>query len=374
MRLLLLLGLLLLSVAEAQVCQDGERSACNYPNIGECRSGTQVCEQGQWGICLGGVGPREEVCSDGKDNDCDDLIDEECECRTNESRICGPQQEVGICAYGRQVCQNNAWGPCLNATYAFPNELCGANESGNGLDDNCNGQADEGCRAMNATQVTTCFNGVKDGDETGVDCGGPCVRCQSCSDGIQNQHETGVDCGGPCRSCASCNDGVKNQGEEDADCGGPCMPCASLDESDKDRDGLTYSIELERGTNPDVTDTDGDGVADGRDLAPLCPNMVCDVLYGETKESCPKDCRTTNVAGIVVIGILLLTLFIGGAILYRRRKKGLSKAQETTQRVVPKIDVERYKELEEELSKENKTVVEDKLETSLKKAEKFLKK
>ena len=47
----------------------------------------------------------------------------------------------------------------------------------------------------------------------------------TCFDGIQNQGETGVDCGGPCAACMSCSDGVQNQGESGIDCGGPCQPC-----------------------------------------------------------------------------------------------------------------------------------------------------
>jgi hypothetical protein len=49
----------------------------------------------------------------------------------------------------------------------------------------------------------TCTDGVQNGDETGVDCGGAlCPACPpTCDDGIQNQGETGVDCGGPCPAC-----------------------------------------------------------------------------------------------------------------------------------------------------------------------------
>ncbi len=57
----------------------------------------------------------------------------------------------------------------------------------------------------------SCTNEQQDGDETGVDCGGPCSPCgsipanettESCTDGTQNQDETGVDCGGAiCPAC-----------------------------------------------------------------------------------------------------------------------------------------------------------------------------
>ena len=47
----------------------------------------------------------------------------------------------------------------------------------------------------------------------------------TCSDGVKNQDESEVDCGGVCSKCITCSDGIKNQGETDIDCGGPCSPC-----------------------------------------------------------------------------------------------------------------------------------------------------
>ena len=50
----------------------------------------------------------------------------------------------------------------------------------------------------------TCNDGVQNGDETGIDCGGSCEPCETvptCNDGIQNGDETGVDCGGSCAPC-----------------------------------------------------------------------------------------------------------------------------------------------------------------------------
>ncbi len=79
----------------------------------------------------------------------------------------------------------------------------------------------------------TCDDGIQNGDETGVDCGGSCAPCNTatCDDGIQNGDETGVDCGGPdCAPCntATCDDGIQNGDETGVDCGGPdCAPCSS---------------------------------------------------------------------------------------------------------------------------------------------------
>ena len=72
----------------------------------------------------------------------------------------------------------------------------------------------------------TCTDGVMNGNETGVDCGGPdCPACPTCTDGVQNGNETDVDCGGPdCPACPTCNDGIQNGNETGVDCGGPDCP------------------------------------------------------------------------------------------------------------------------------------------------------
>ena len=126
-------------------------------------------------------------------------------------------------------------------------------------------------------QAPSCTDGVKNGTESDVDCGGgtcaPCPGgkkcflpkdCQggvcaagtcaapSCTDKVKNGTETDVDCGGTCAAacadgkdcmgapdcvsgvclssgkCAapSCTDKVKNGTETDVDCGGTCAPCA----------------------------------------------------------------------------------------------------------------------------------------------------
>jgi len=116
-----------------------------------------------------------------------------------------------------------------------------------------------------------CRNGMKDADETDIDCGGSCSGCttaQACivpgdcaslvcsgapphciaptsNDGVKNGTETDVDCGAglPCAdqkhctydsdcvhnhcfpgapgTCVSCSDGVKDGDETGVDCGGP---------------------------------------------------------------------------------------------------------------------------------------------------------
>jgi hypothetical protein len=52
-------------------------------NVGECKYGSQtsICEFGEWGVwssCSGSVDPVREICGDGKDNNCNGQIDENC--------------------------------------------------------------------------------------------------------------------------------------------------------------------------------------------------------------------------------------------------------------------------------------------------------
>jgi Pregnancy-associated plasma protein-A/Secretion system C-terminal sorting domain len=70
---------------------------------------------------------------------------------------------------------------------------------------------------VGGSTAPTCTDGIQNGDETGVDCGGsscsPCVTPPTCTDGIQNGDETGIDCGGS--NCAPCNTGgstILNEG------------------------------------------------------------------------------------------------------------------------------------------------------------------
>jgi len=70
-----------------------------------------------------------------------------------------------------------------------------------------------------------CFNGVQDGGESDIDCGGPCdvdcARGQTCfvTDDCQGTDTCAF---GVCGEPAHCYNGVRNGGESDIDCGGPC--------------------------------------------------------------------------------------------------------------------------------------------------------
>lgn len=127
----------------------------------------------------------------------------------------------------------------------------------------------------------SCSDGIKNGQESDIDCGGSCADClvgddcsnhsdcasgycsdaicqnsvASCTDGVWNGDEADVDCGGSCGDCddgddcasdsdcasgvcsgnvcqvPTCSDAVSNQGEAGVDCGGPCAACPSCSDS-----------------------------------------------------------------------------------------------------------------------------------------------
>ena len=93
----------------------------------------------------------------------------------------------------------------------------------------CNPDANANYRC---TSTPSCFDGVQNGVETGLDCGGSCGPCPSCNDGVQNQDEAGIDCGGSCPGvCPTCTDGIQNQDELDIDCGGSCPLCPTCSDN-----------------------------------------------------------------------------------------------------------------------------------------------
>ncbi|MBN2527424.1 MAG: fibro-slime domain-containing protein [Deltaproteobacteria bacterium] len=106
----------------------------NYNTTGvQCKSGLVQCIPGNGLACIGAVGPTEETC-DGMDNDCDGDTDEDTAGNPleNTGATCG--KDVGICSAGHLVCVDGDW-QC--------NAVWGTDETCDGSDNDCDGQADE---------------------------------------------------------------------------------------------------------------------------------------------------------------------------------------------------------------------------------------
>jgi hypothetical protein len=109
-----------------------------------------------------------------------------------------------------------------------------------------------------STAIESCSDGLRNGSESGVDCGGSCpTPCtspapESCSDNRRDQDETGVDCGGNCVT-----DCVAGQGcRVDGDCSPSllCSPsshvCAAISCADGRQDGDEILVDCGGGTCP----------------------------------------------------------------------------------------------------------------------------
>ena len=57
-------------------CDDGDTRDCGS-DLGICRKGTQSCSNGRWGTCSG-IEPRQEICLNGIDENCNGRTDEDC--------------------------------------------------------------------------------------------------------------------------------------------------------------------------------------------------------------------------------------------------------------------------------------------------------
>lgn len=81
--------------------------------------------------------------------------------------------------------------------------------------------------SLKTCEPALCVDGVKNGEETSVDCGGPsCAK--KCAEGtgciLHADCDSNVCGGGTCLK-PTCGDGVKNGAEVGLDCGGVCAPC-----------------------------------------------------------------------------------------------------------------------------------------------------
>jgi len=121
------------TVDEGCACVDGSSRACGE-SVGACEVGTQRCAGGAWAACEGAVGPGDESC-DGTDEDCDDEVDE-----ALTAPACA--LTAGVCGGSRRSCGGAAgWRACEEADYGSSYEVVEA--TCDGLDNDCDGDVDE---------------------------------------------------------------------------------------------------------------------------------------------------------------------------------------------------------------------------------------
>ncbi len=253
-------------------CIVGTVEACGN-NVGACQQGTRTCMPGGvWSACVGEVGPSAEVCN-GIDDNCDGQIDENpvdglIWYRDADGDGFGDADDVVVaCAAPIGYVGNST--DC-NDTNALINPA--ASELCNGIDDNCDGQVDEGNVCDPCTGPDVCFI---DGQCYNSGESDPFAYCRVCeplnSTDSWSFRDAGVVCiqGDYCTlssfcdgtgACATqvpapagtpCDDGNPNTVNDVCDGAGNCSgtPCT-------DADGDGFFAESGCGTAVDCDDTD----------------------------------------------------------------------------------------------------------------------
>ncbi len=216
-------------------CYTGKTGCTQLPNgqyqcVGSCQAGTQTCHQGTWGQCSGQNLPTPETCNE-KDNDCNGIIDDGCNCKPGTTRSCysGPHGTAGqgICKAGTQTCNSKGqWGSCIG-------QVTPKAESCNGQDDDCNGKIDDGLVGPPCAKKSGVCAGLRQR------CGGQ-LGWLPCTDGDYKKYNSAYeatetlcdgqdnDCDGEIdknltRSCYRASSGCLKQPDGSYKCAGICQ-------------------------------------------------------------------------------------------------------------------------------------------------------
>jgi hypothetical protein len=285
--------------------------------VGICTMGTLACHDGVWDDektqCQGAVMPMAaEVCDQGKlDENCNGVVNEGCSCQDGERMECG--KSTAPCKVGHVVCANGMW------PTECPDDVEGSAEVCDGVDNDCNGMADDEGDALcqggkKCAGTLKCVECMDDGDcsgrtastckawscntsshtcqqktvEAGTACGGDnkctaagsCVRCLDSSDcGSGQQCVLNA-----CMKAAKCGDGVIDPGE-DCDGGSMCTSACKLNVCG-DRNWNKATEECDIGAMSDF--------ADGRAWDEWSCDSRCRRLY--TYTPCTPDANSCSTA------------------------------------------------------------------------------
>ena len=166
-----------------------------------------------------GLSSEVEICGNGRDDNGNGVIDEQCSCGGEATQACyGGHPEhagVGVCSLGTQHCESagefGSWGDCIE--WGSPtDESCD-----DGLDNDCDGTADEGCGCPPG-ETRSCYTGPPHTEGVG-NCIPGIQRCtesewDECLDSVLPERER----------C----DGQDNDCDREVDEGCSCTPSSTM--------------------------------------------------------------------------------------------------------------------------------------------------
>jgi hypothetical protein len=295
-------------------CETGV-SSCTSPSACPASSTLCVVDTCSSGCCGTSNASSDTTCSDNGGTVCDGaghcvacLTAANCAaqstlckintCTANSCGITNAAAETTCTDNGGSVCNGNgSCVACVTAADCAPQSTvcktntCAANACGTSnvsLGTMCTDSGGTVCNGNGSCVAATCSDGIKDGNETDVDCGGgtcpPCADTKDCKVGSDCVDKV---CSGNPLTCQAptCSDGVQNGQETDVDCGGPTC----------DAQGKTCALGKRCGTGADCTDdtctsnvcvTAGNGAACTSNAE--CTSGVCDI--NGTGNCCAASC------------------------------------------------------------------------------------
>ncbi len=211
---------------------------CSTGQMGVCSAGTRQCQSGTLN-CVRNTAPGTETC-DSLDNDCDGQTDE----GFNVGQACTHPTNVGVCAAGTQQCQGNGTAACVSTV------LPGArSETCNGQDDDCDGQTDEGNPGGGVScttgQMGVCSAGTRQCQSGSLACVRNTAPSTEICDGLDNDCDGQVDEGfNVGQACATgqqgrCAMGTLQCSGGAAQCNAPSPVAETCNGQDDDCDGQT---------------------------------------------------------------------------------------------------------------------------------------